>query len=586
MVKVLLYIYLIFLSPLIIYADQGLINKAIEKNLFSKLKWHSLLHYNNNHFYIKDSKFLLVHEDPSIKNEMIKTLELYFADNQTYCRFPARLTWLSKELDFVIPKIECPTFEEFKFKAPAKKIQLVFASQNLLSSSSLMGHTFLKLSDVDQTNPRQHAVTFFAKVESYNPFSLFFESVILGMEGKVALLPYRQHIKNYQEIEGRNVWEFDLNISNENIELLHNHIWELKDISPTYFFHKYNCSTFTYFLLSIANENLLYESNTWISPRDVVKNAFKYKMIENSLLLSSDLWLLKNLYYNLDSDQIGAIKLSSSTKTTGPINKLEKKKLESFKFLYALNNIKGSKENDRFNKLISKETKINDYYLKQNRDPFDTPDDSQFSISLNKDFTALSILPMSHRLRDNNKNFISESELKLLDTSILYNFKKQKISLDYLTIYSVTSLLPFDSFTYGISWKINTGIHNHYYSNLSKYKMLDIELSPGFYYRLLDDVDLALFVGPGTGVGVNDSQFYMNFETNLVIREVFDLKTILSYSRRKYLKREKLEISEFSMNQTLFTNNITALFFNYQNTQNLDLKGKSNSFTLIYTRYF
>ena len=79
------------------------------------------------------------------------TINLFSKDPSAKCRFPARYIFLKSHLkekklqNVEVSFKECKGFNTYLKKAPARDIQLVYAAQNILSSTSMMGHSFLKL---------------------------------------------------------------------------------------------------------------------------------------------------------------------------------------------------------------------------------------------------------------------------------------------------------------------------------------------------------------------------------------------------------------------------------------------------------
>ncbi len=74
--------------------------------------------------------------------------------------------------------------------------------------------------------------------------------------GSYSILPYYDKIKEYSNTETRDIWEYELNLTPQEITQLYNHIWELSDaFSPYYFFHR-NCSYNVLWLLEVARPSL------------------------------------------------------------------------------------------------------------------------------------------------------------------------------------------------------------------------------------------------------------------------------------------------------------------------------------------
>ncbi|MDQ7002143.1 MAG: DUF4105 domain-containing protein, partial [Ghiorsea sp.] len=152
------------------YATALFPTQAVYKLSQSK-EWHALLHLKNNQFLIKDTHFFLSKGSRDPLKELKATMQAFksqpasLADEHPICRFPARFSWLKKQLNFqadAYPKPNCRQYKTFLRKAPVQDISLVFASANVSSPISMMGHSFLKLSgQTSQGRYTEHAVTFY-----------------------------------------------------------------------------------------------------------------------------------------------------------------------------------------------------------------------------------------------------------------------------------------------------------------------------------------------------------------------------------------------------------------------------------------
>ncbi len=294
-----------------------ILNEAVAKNLHNSPIWKSLLHVSNGKLNIEDPNFIMSKGIFSLKNELEKTIYSFFGDidkgdSHGICKFPARFFWIKSELnldDDIFPHVQCAEFEEYLKKAPADEISLVFVSENVSNPSSMMGHVFLKLSGYNyKSNYVEHAVSFFTIIDTINIPLLILKSTITGMNGFFSLLPYSEQVKRYLEVEDRNVWEYELDLSEKNKMLIYYHIWELKDLQMRYLFTGYNCATVIYNTLSLSSENFLKNNNRlWITPKDVVKETYRNNLIVGTKLIPSDKWNIRMLSEALDNDSIDYI---------------------------------------------------------------------------------------------------------------------------------------------------------------------------------------------------------------------------------------------------------------------------------------
>jgi hypothetical protein len=220
-------------------------------------RWLGLLHVRpetrrKNRFetYIDDAKFFLTggsRLDPKL--ELIATLEHFQQQPESQCQYTGRRYWLGEVLpDFAasLPQVECEKYLAWLQAIDAKSVTLVFAASYLNSPSSMYGHTFLRVdSQAENRNVAylSQAINFAAKVEEKdNGFLYSFKGLAGGYPGLFSMLPYHQKLKEYSRMENRDIWEYELNLSEQEIHRMLSHVWELEYVEFDYFFFDENCS--------------------------------------------------------------------------------------------------------------------------------------------------------------------------------------------------------------------------------------------------------------------------------------------------------------------------------------------------------
>ena len=68
--------------------------------------------------------------------------------------------------------------------------------------------------------------------------------------------PYYEKVTEYNNIDHRDIWEYDLNFSEHEVLRMVMHMWELKDIYSDYYFFDENCSYDLLYLLEAARPSL------------------------------------------------------------------------------------------------------------------------------------------------------------------------------------------------------------------------------------------------------------------------------------------------------------------------------------------
>lgn len=175
------------------------------------------------------------------------------------CRFPARTAWLAGRLGMPVPTADCPLFREWKAAIRPSQATLVFAADYLNSPSSMFGHTFLRLDAPEQTEDTRllaYAVNFAAVVSQYSALSFAWNGLTGGYPGVFSLLPYYDKVKEYSDMENRDLWEYQLSFTPDELQRLLDHLWELRGVEFPYYFLTRNCSFQLLALFEVARPGL------------------------------------------------------------------------------------------------------------------------------------------------------------------------------------------------------------------------------------------------------------------------------------------------------------------------------------------
>ena len=434
-----------------------------------------LLHISDNQKNIEDKTFYISNNPTKISAELeqnIRKLNAAKPVREDYiCKFPARALWIFNNVSNINkPDFDsCPDLKKYIASVPNDKVSIIYASENLLSPSSFMGHTFIKLSSQDDSI--SHAASFFTKVDSINIPKIMVESLIIGKESYFVVSPYNENLKFYKDIEGRNVYEYTLKLTQEQRDLIKLHLWELRNTYIDYYFHNQNCASITLNIAAIGDPNLMKHRRDWLSPLDLIQIIDQERLIESSTITPSLDWRLRTygnivtpnlkqqIYLELTQSELNLALFESQSE------KQKEEKFILFEFTTALNQYLHD------NKLIddavfaSNATKLShtkDQFESLNIDmshfknPMKRSKDSQLQFgSAFYNHTSpslkLSWMPASHTLLDDNRNAFSESSLEIFKVGLSIN--SSDVSMDSLTLYGFESYLPYDQEFGGLSGK-------------------------------------------------------------------------------------------------------------------------------------
>lgn len=499
-------------------------------------EWKALLYYENGKFLIKDKHFYLS-KRPTPLNELKSfVLDLEKKGSQSACRFPARYFYLSSFLDLPSERLQaCEDLEDFKRRAPLSRAYVVFASENISLPTSMMGHIYLKLSgDNHLGNTVDHAISFFTDVDDYNIPKLIFETLVIGKKGYYALTPHAPLIDKYLEEEGRNVWEYQLKLDPYKKQLLHNHLYELKDINLTYFFHTFNCATLIDKMLKVINPQQP-RKHSWVTPLDVVRDIKKDEVVASTQVHLSDKWKIKALLEN-DYWDSKAIKL------------IKEGNIQEFATTNTTKGFMAAQITKSYFSLIGKEEELGDVEryidekypnmnldLQRYKNPNQTKSTSQVMTQYEnikkESLFKMTWLPASHFLEDDSSNYMNESELQVSRITLAYNEKKNNFFLDEFNVYSASSFQTHDPLTSGLSGKVRIGYLNYLNSRLENRRSLIAEGSLGKTLRIHRDIDIYSLAGVNY-LEANRAMFAPDIEAGLILRAIGDMKLITSLEYR------------------------------------------------------
>lgn len=515
--------------------------------------WQALLHSTDDRSPIDDPAFLLSLPAFSPERELALTLDgLFPAGGDTplelLCRFPARYHWLAQQLRIAAPldPVEiCPEVREFFARAPAERISLVYASENLVSASSMMGHVLLKLSGPDaQGKLREHAISYFTEIRGFNVPRILFESLVTGKPGYYTLSPYAEKREFYLEREGRNVWTYTLRLDAEQRQLLRLHLVELRPAKLRYFFDSHNCATLTADLIGLVSPKVRTPQPLWTSPLDVVRNVNEAGLVEEKSIDPSSSWQQRMLEESLSSAEVAAVRRSlrqgepyeppaDASARSGFLSlRLAETYAEYFEDEGELPPSTRRHIGAEHSRLLAERYPDLQIDLSDYKAPERTPQDSQLRIGWTGDDgragLTLGFLPAAWRLEDDHRQQFGETELRLADTSLRLEADSGHVELDEFQLYSMTSLIPFHPFAGGLSGRFRLGVEPHWDRQL--HRRLAANVSGGLGLTTAPTRSLWLYGLAGAGVAAAEGSAYgyLEPELGLVFRPAGPVKTRLS----------------------------------------------------------
>jgi hypothetical protein len=284
---------------------EALVQKADALRLADQKQWLRLGHYREGAFAgaplseADSPAFFLAQggrEDPraelhaTIRGFFLPPMQEVKADDRgdpkhPLCRFPARFMWLAEQLQIDparLPKQECAPFFRFLQQIDPASVSVIFSSYYLNNPASAFGHTFLRfnkartLASGQKRELLDYAVDFAADVDTGNAFIYAVKGLLGAFPGTVKRMPYYYKVRTYADFESRDMWEYELNLTPQQLFMLVAHIWEIGPAYFAYFYLDENCSYRINMMLEAADPDidLVTHMQSPVLPADTVKVLF------------------------------------------------------------------------------------------------------------------------------------------------------------------------------------------------------------------------------------------------------------------------------------------------------------------------
>ncbi|MEY4730824.1 MAG: hypothetical protein RL020_1982, partial [Pseudomonadota bacterium] len=212
--------------------------QARAKNLAQHPEWLNLLHYKPYAFssgsrsLADDPKFFNAAQgDKDAAAELDATLAVFFSaleetDKQQnpQCTFIARYQWLKRALQFDTAKLAeqpCKRFRDWYATLNPHEVTLIFPAAYLNNPSSMYGHTLLRIDAKDQdeqTRLLAYAINYAANTDEPQGFLYAYKGLTGGYPGMFSSMPYYLKVREYNDFENRDIWEYRLNLQPDEVE--------------------------------------------------------------------------------------------------------------------------------------------------------------------------------------------------------------------------------------------------------------------------------------------------------------------------------------------------------------------------------
>ena len=261
---------------------------AEQADLSEQEEWHKILLYHQVFGQWKSrvddpTYFLAENGKVNPKAELAATIRNAFDDSMALnspqtnvCRSIARYQFLSRQmkvLGFDYPVPQCNGFNEWRGKFSNQRATLIFASIYLNSPASMYGHTFIRFESEKKSRLNDTTVSYAVGGDTDDDPLFLVKSLVGSYPGEFYQISFYNKVREYSDLDSRDMWEYETNLSSEEIDHMLAFIWEHSFTYSNYYFADDNCALMLLASLEAARPSLelLKHAKPWLIPLDVVK---------------------------------------------------------------------------------------------------------------------------------------------------------------------------------------------------------------------------------------------------------------------------------------------------------------------------
>lgn len=430
-------------------------------------------------FYSKEGRTDPLKELRATLDAFTKGVPLNKTGLHPQCAFPERYRYLTVQRGFSIEPVNCPKFEAWRDQFRPNSLTLIFASNFPEAPPSMFGHTFLRINAKQSEGMKKidlldFGINFAAHIPEDPGLTMAFNGLFGGYEGHFSVAPYYMMVNTYSHIENRDLWEFGLNVSAEELGKLIAHIWEIEQNGfLEYFFLDENCSYQLLTLLEVAKSDwsLTKGLNLYVLPADTIKTIGLQKNAVTSIHYRPSLYhklefQLEDFDADMRQDFADIVKFSKSPdKQTSP------KLLDAI--LTYLTYKKKDADVELTNKdkfLLGQATTLRLNLPKQQAPTYEQekelaatrPDIShnshRFGLGIgrsgSKTYQTAELKPALHDLLNEDTGYAPLTQLDVLAVKVRYDQTNRKVHLDTIKFLNLTMISPFTKIKMSPSWTI------------------------------------------------------------------------------------------------------------------------------------
>ena len=478
-----------------------LIKGATAARLADEREWHVLLHYRPN---LLGRGFTSMQDDPGFfmspegktdpQAELTATLAQFFSDElvgrskqPAQCAFVARYHWLKEKLQFDegrLPPQPCERFTRWFNEFNAQSISVIFPTGFMNNPASMFGHTFLRIDargQTPQTRILDYTINYAAEVPPNAGPEYAFKGIFGGYPGHFSTIPYYLKVQEYRDIENRDIWEYRLDLTQEQVRRLLMHTWELGNAFFDYFFFDENCSFHILSLIEAAEPSihLIDHFPFYAIPVDTVRLLARSGLVGEVVSRPSRSTLVRRKREAMTGEERGwlnALVADPAALDSERFRSLTQERqafvLETASDYLLMRGSGGAEEGLSFREknksILAARSRLRVSPTDIAIEPYVKRPDlghgtSRIGIGAgwrnDRAFEEINIRAAYHDLLDPEDGYTPDAQIEVMSLAVRHYHNQSQARVERLSVMNMVSLAPMDSLFQAPSWKLNLGMN-------------------------------------------------------------------------------------------------------------------------------
>jgi hypothetical protein len=353
----------------------------------------------------------------------------------------------------------------------------------------MFGHPLLRV-DAKGQNERTrllaYGISYAAETDETSGLVFAVKGLFGGYAGKFSIMPYYLKVREYSDLENRDIWEYRLNFTPPEIDRMLEHTWELGPTYFDYYFFDENCAYHLLSLFEVARPELDLTSHFrwWAVPSDTVAAVTSEPgLLEEAVYRPSQATVLHNRLATLTPTQRDLVLDIAGRRTNLDDARLlaldPDKRAETLELAHDYANYLAIRKHDnsRENAAYRRELLLARSQLPAREPPVIPPPavrpdqghaSARFDIGVGSQegdaYVDLRLRPTYHDVLDAEGGYVRGSQIEYF-ALLLRHYENENFRVEDFKLLDILSVSPRDDFFKALSWKVNVGATRLYLQN-------------------------------------------------------------------------------------------------------------------------